>query len=191
VRVLRRRLLERRTRLRAGLPADGAPVRLAPSLEAAARRAARWRISGPEEDVALGGLHTAYERGRAAMVEAYHSGAHGHRFHDWRKRAKDLRYQLELLRGLWPQVQAAVASEMHRLTDFLGTANDFQVMATTLRREPDLVRGLRDPLALERRARFHRDRLAAEARPLGERLYAEAPETFRERHQALWSAWRR
>jgi len=49
--------------------------------------------------------------------------------HEWRKRAKDLRYQMELLVGIWPGPLTAFAEELHRLTDLLGREHDLSSLA--------------------------------------------------------------
>ena len=45
------------------------------------------------------------------------------------KRAKDLRYQAELLVGIWPGPVTALAQELHRLTDLLGWVHDLSSLA--------------------------------------------------------------
>lgn len=52
--------------------------------------------------------------------------------HEWRKRAKDLRYQAELLVGIWPGPLTAFAEELHRLTGLLGWVHDLSSLAAMI-----------------------------------------------------------
>jgi CHAD domain-containing protein len=71
------------------------------------------------------GFERAYRRGRKAMrsIDAAPSDA---RFHAWRKRAKDHRYHLELLRDLWPAQVKARRAEVRIFGDLLGDEHDAQ-----------------------------------------------------------------
>ena len=44
--------------------------------------------------------------------------------HEWRKRAKDLRYVMELLELMWPEVIHPLAGEVERLESDLGEDHD-------------------------------------------------------------------
>ena len=53
--------------------------------------------------------------------------------HEWRKRLKDLLYQLRLLQAAWPTVLGAYVQEAHRLADLLGDDHDLTVLISVLR----------------------------------------------------------
>ena len=111
-------------------------------------------------------------------------------FHEWRKRAKDLRYQMEFLAPIWPGVLDAAAAELARLTDLLGDANDVGV----------LIRALLPVLHEEAHGADPGDAIATlleeravlweEALEIGDRFYADSPRAFAEQIKASWKASR-
>ena len=52
--------------------------------------------------------------------------------HEWRKRAKDLRYQLQFLCKAWPGVIDAAVAEAHDLGDILGDDHDLALLRQLL-----------------------------------------------------------
>lgn len=135
------------------------------------------------------GLRRAYRGGRDGLAVPVDTGD-GEAFHEWRKRAKDLRYHLEFLAPLWPGPLTAHAKELHRLTDLLGDEHDLGVLATTLEGDQGRpTRGQRT-LVLRRIAIRRRDRREA-AHALGRLVYAEGPDRFVRRISRYWDAARR
>ncbi len=133
------------------------------------------------------GLRHTYDSGRTTMVQAYKRGAPGD-FHEWRKRVKDLRHQMEFLAPLWPEVVVGTAMTLDRLGDLLGEDNDLADLLTLLRDRPDLCsnpreRSLFRALALQRRGELQ---LASEI--LGRRVYAEHPKSVASRFGEYWGA---
>jgi CHAD domain-containing protein len=136
------------------------------------------------------GLKRSYKRGRQAMKTAFDNGASAP-FHDWRKRAKDLDYQLQTLRALWPPVLKGFHKELDQLTELLGQHNDLDVLRETLE-NADLPEGLRprDLRAFLEHLAEREAHLREEAHAIGERLYAEKPAAFMKRMKAYWTAWK-
>lgn len=174
---LRRRVLYRGTAVAATV-AD---------LTAVGQRSCEWLTDEVTFADLRPGIARVYRRGRARMSDAYDDPV-PERFHDWRKRVKDLWHHLELLQPAWPAVLAALAEEAHRLADLLGDEHDRSVLAQVLDERPDL---LTDPDAAGRlRAAIGEQRrdLQAAARPLGAKLYAESPGSFTRRLERYWTA---
>lgn len=125
----------------------------------------------------------SYRRARRAYRHA-RARPGGEALHTLRKRAKDLRYQVEWLAPVWPGVLGAWVEELHLLTDALGRTQDVRVVRRQLgeatapadRRRVALI--LWDLRRDSRRAR--RDALAR-----GTRLFAEGPGSFTRRMAAL------
>ena len=61
----------------------------------------------------------------------------------WRKRAKDLRYHVELLEPIWPEIMKDLEKILHTLTDHLGDDHDFADLRSTLTTSPKLTEGAR------------------------------------------------
>ena len=142
-----------------------------------------WAVIGP-------GVKWAYGEGRIAFKTVLEDSS-PQNFHEWRKRAKDLWYQVSLLQPVWPEQMDAMARELETLGEYLGDDHDLFVLRQSLQgkgatdidgREWEFLQGLID----ERQREL---RMAAIA--LGERFYAEKPSTYCDRLARYWHAWRR
>lgn len=135
------------------------------------------------------GLLSTYERGRREMVGAYERHF-DEGFHFWRRRAKYLRYQMEFLVPLWPEVVWGMTLTLQRLGEVLGEDNDMRELNGLVQRRHDLCRNPRErslfaALIMQRRSELQ---LAAEI--LGRRIYAEAPENLTFRFGEYWESRR-
>jgi CHAD domain-containing protein len=187
VTALRRALEEERERL------AGDETTLAREMDAAADviaaggdEIADWRLGHDDFDLVRAGVERAYRRGRKALRQVRESPSE-EAVHEWRKRVKDLWYQLRFLHNAWPGGLKAVADEAHELSDLLGDHHDVAVLVEDARgRAPDSPAIATLAELGERR----QSELLAAALPLGERLYAEKPRQFARRLEAYWDAWR-
>lgn len=135
-----------------------------------------------------GGLVRSYRRGRRAMRAAQKS-PDAEAMHEWRKRSKDLWYQLRLLKQTSPGIVGGAAKDAHRLADALGDSHDLALLDIALCEISDDVTADLAPLS---GLIDHRNaQLRTEAFGLGERLYAERPKVFGKRMHSYWRAWRR
>ena len=110
-------------------------------------------------------------------------------FHEWRKRVKDLGYQMQTLRDLWPPVLKRLRSELDKLGDLLGKEPDLTVVRNALlKRAESGIRkdDLRALLGLVEQREFE---LQAEAQTIGRRVYAEKPRGFVRRMRVYWETW--
>ena len=132
------------------------------------------------------GIERAYRRGRRGLA-AVRDDPSAESVHDWRKRVKDLWYQLRLLQDAWPAVLKASAAEAHELADLLGDHHDLSVLVAKAgdRRPSDP-----DTAALVTLAERRQAELLDAALQLGDRLYAEKPDQFTRRIERYWRAWR-
>lgn len=163
------------------------------AMRAARARVPEWQLppadpSGQGFDLLGPGLKKTYQRGRRAMDAAYHDPSVAH-FHEWRKRVKYLRYQLRLLRRVWPALMKPLRDEVKALGDLLGDDHDLAVLEDSLERalgEGDTARELR--LAMQELLKRRSGELRHQARRLGLRVYAERPKALRRRIGAYWGA---
>jgi CHAD domain-containing protein len=151
------------------------------------RRVDEWEPGEVEFRAVRGGLVEQYRRGRRAMRTAVESDEPAD-WHEWRKAAKYHWYHVRLLRGVWRPVMEARSRALSRLADLLGDAHDLDVLQGLLAEVTPGDEGTQ-PLVFELIER-RREELRTEARPLGERLYAERPRAFARRMRAYWRAWR-
>jgi CHAD domain-containing protein len=139
-----------------------------------------YRAIGP-------GLKRTHARGRAEMVAAYRKPSPA-AFHQWRKRAKYFKHQMEILTPLWPEVMIGMTLTLDRIAEVLGQDRDLAELLDTLANRPDicpnpLERSLMSALAEQRRSD-----LQTAARILGRRIYAESPDAFTQRLGAYWES---
>lgn len=163
---------------------DTQSVRAAVSeLESARADTEEWPLKRDSWRTLESGLRRAYRRGRRAMRQAEDNRT-PESLHEWRKRVKDLWYDLTLLQEAWPAVLRSEADEAHELSDRLGDDHDLAVLW-----EFAAARGL-DSQRLHGAIEQQREQLQRDAFAIGKRLYAERPRVFAERLHSYWSAWR-
>jgi CHAD domain-containing protein len=182
-----RNILQRDRKAAAGAARDQPALAEAISLiEAGLVEIRRWDFEGDSWGTVVGGLTRSYRRGRRAMKAAAKSRDEAD-IHQWRKRAKDLWYELRLFSGAWPPVLGASAEEAHRLSDLLGDHHDLAVLRIDLRARN---LGKAETAALATAIDRRQEELVTEALPLGRRLYAEPPKDFSRRLRRYREAWR-
>jgi len=155
-------------------------------IEAGLARIREWPLEGDSWTLIAGGVKRSYRRGRQAMAAAEEDRSE-ESLHQWRKRAKDLWYELRLLSGAWSRPLGAAAEEAHRLTDLLGDHHDLALLRADLR---ERRLGETETRALGAAISGRQEQLVADALNLGRRLYAEKPKAFGRRLRRYWEAWR-
>jgi CHAD domain-containing protein len=133
------------------------------------------------------GIRRVYRRGRRGMLRAFDEGT-TEVFHEWRKRVKYLRYQMEVLEPVWPEMIGAHARSLDRLGELLGDEHDLAVLFDIVRDNDAATADERERTLLL--ALIYRTRLEFHwnARPLGQSLYAEKPDQFVARLRAYYAA---
>ena len=160
------------------------------SMRAARERVEQWPIESEGWEAIEEGLRRVYAAGRDAMRDAEEQGeTDDEAYHEWRKRAKDLRYQLELLEPVWPVMIAPLAKRAKRLTDLLGEDHDLAVLRCVADEQGKA--GVKfDRELLVTLTDVRRKGLQREAFELGRELYGEKPKRFVERVGGYWEAGR-
>jgi CHAD domain-containing protein len=136
------------------------------------------------------GIKCSYREGRRSFRLA-RKGETSDSFHEWRKRVKDLYYQIGLLQPIWPEQMMAAEDELKRLGDYLGDDHDLYLITESetfklLRKQaPEEAR------ALEAFAQARKGKLRARAKALGARFYQDRPSCFCARLRQYWKKWRR
>ncbi|HEX3734104.1 MAG TPA: CHAD domain-containing protein [Solirubrobacterales bacterium] len=155
------------------------------AVEKGRRRILAWPLEADSWHLVEAGLSQSYRRGRRAMKDVQ-AKPRAKSVHEWRKRAKDLWYQLRIVRNAWPGLLQESADQVHELADLLGDHHDLAVLGEDLedRDGVDAREALRD--LIEKR----QEEILASALDLGRRIYAEKPKAFRRRLASYWSAWR-
>jgi CHAD domain-containing protein len=117
-------------------------------------------------------------RGRKAFARAQQSGC-AEDFHEWRKRTKDLRYQMDFLEHLWPHVLAGYSESARDLEQCLGEDHNLSVLSDMLHATENVQKQKDAPLL----AIFDEEqrRLRKQAEDIGRLLYAEKPKHWARR----------
>jgi CHAD domain-containing protein len=153
------------------------------------KRLKRWAKLSDDWSSIGKGLKNEYRRTHHAFSTAV-ADPSVKNLHEWRKQAKYLRYQLELLRPLWRERMEQLANEADKMADLLGDDHDLAVLQQRLAENSE--RG-RDESETETRAALierRRSELQIEAKSLGNRFFGESAGSFVRRLKGYWKAWR-
>jgi CHAD domain-containing protein len=142
----------------------------------------KWSALGP-------GLEEVYRRAGAAFDNAC-ADPTVEKLHEWRKQAKYLRYQLEVLRPLWPERMEELAGEADRMGELLGDDHDLAMLRQALAGDADELGDEGDREALLALVDRRRAELQQEALLLGGRFFQDRPRDFARRLKGYWKTWR-
>ncbi len=185
-----------------GLP-PGTLRKLLRDLRAARRRFALLFESaslrpGNEWEVFIGnGLRRTYRKAKNIVWQFEvigHETAEDNTWHELRKCAKALGYQLRLLKPVWPGMMHAFTEEIDQLTDRLGDANDLAVLRDKILDEPydrsdTLTYGETRRIFLQSLDQ-RKQMLQLEAFNLARFIYAKKPGQFERGLREYWQIWR-
>lgn len=196
--TLEARLVERQLSTRTELLDDEEGLRLV--VHALRSGKARYRAWPVESEVSVGrhshvvpdsfeslapGLLRTYRRGRKEMATARKTPS-GYNFHQWRKRVKYLRHQMELLRTTFPEVLDGHIAALDKLGEILGEEHDLSELAVLVAGQPEYFTDSTERTLITALAQHRRSELQTAAMAIGRRAYAESPENFTIRIGAYW-----
>jgi CHAD domain-containing protein len=185
-----------------GIP-PGSARKLIRELRDAKRRVALWFEGvvlrpGDEWETFVGtGLRQTYRKAKNLVWQFDVMGrekADDPAWHEMRKCAKALGYQLRLLKPIWPGMMDNLVEEIDQLTDRLGDANDLAILQGKILNQPydpSETKESGEPRRyflqmLDRR----KQKLHSEAFEIARLLYAEKPGQFERRLAGYWHIWR-
>ena len=158
------------------LEAQNPLPRAAASLEEALSRVPAW-TDVPKRWSSVGkGLRRTYRQARRAYADALREPTVEKR-HEWRKQTKYLRYQLEALQPLRPELLEELASQADKLGQLLGDDHDLAVLQQTLSSASAPCHDGEVIAAIDRR----RDELLQEACKLAAPFFRASPKQFERR----------
>lgn len=173
------------------LDAHDVPERLARmrrDLVAGRARLETWSVDAEGFEAMAASLRKVAKRGRKALARAREAPSTD-AFHDWRKRAKVLRYQVGALSPCWPAMMEPFDEALHDLTDLLGDDHDLAELQALLDDLPDEPLGDGAPAVRGAIEALRRDR-QARALALGARIHGERPDALVARIGAWFRTWR-
>ena len=151
-----------------------------PQLERVEARLLKWPLEGLTWKQICGAVGKIYKRGQRGLAKTI-DDPEPENFHAWRKRVKDIWYQLRILQPLNRMVLTEMARDAEVLGELLGGEHDLNFLWARLETEKG-DEALRDELAqLEKLIRKRGKRLRTNALELGRRFYAEPAKAFAKR----------
>jgi CHAD domain-containing protein len=142
----------------------------------------RWRSVGL-------GLRETYRRAKDSFKVAK-ADSTDEKLHEWRKQAKYLFYQLEILRPLWTERMDEMVHEVDQVGELLGDDHDLVVLRQMVNDDSEKLGddGDRETLlALIDRRRYE---VQHEVMLLGERFFQDKVRDFARRFSGYWTTWR-
>jgi CHAD domain-containing protein len=152
------------------------------ALDRVEARIERW----PLDDVSFGdvaeNLSEGYRRARRLIPDDWRA-ASAIELHELRQRVVVHRYQMEIVKPLWPKLGKSWVREAQKLRDRLGKYNDLAVLARYAEPHQPLARWRsRLQSVISQRQAQH----VTYARRVAGRIFAERPKAFRHRLEAMW-----
>jgi CHAD domain-containing protein len=151
-----------------------------PQLERVEERLLKWPVEGLTWKQICGAVGKIYKRGQRGLAKTIKDMV-PENFHAWRKRVKDLWYQLRILQPLNRVVLEEMAHDAEVLGELLGLEHDLDFLLARLEKESG-DEALHDELArLQKLIRKRGKQLRTNALELGRRFYAEPSKAFAKR----------
>ena len=110
--------------------------------------------------------------------------------HEFRKNCRYLQFQMELLRGLYPELLKGYAASIDRLTEALGRIRDRQRLELFIREEGKNHGSIKDEDSLLDAVRSDYRRATRKVRSYAPLVFAEKPGRFAGRLQRYWEIHR-
>lgn len=151
-----------------------------PQLENVKARLVAWPLDGLNWKQICNAVCKIYRRGQRALAEAI-DDPESENLHAWRKRVKDVWYELRILQPLNRRVLEEMAHDAEVLGELLGSEHDLDFLWERLKKECG-DEALADELVQVQKLITKRcKRLRRDALELGRRFYAEPPKAFAKR----------
>ena len=164
---------------------ESAMARAVGALERGRTRIPSWPLHGDGWGLIEGGLRRSYRRGRKRLRDVEEDPNVGN-LHEWRKRVKDLWYQLRLIREAEPALLGSLAEHAHLLSDHLGDDHDLALLRQAAAERADAFASPGDQRLIFELIDRRRGELRFAATSLGERIYSRKPKTFTKSLEARW-----
>lgn len=108
---------------------------VAQMLRSARSRVADWPTCDDGFFALRQGLTRSYTQGRMGMAHVQKQSS-VENLHEWRKRVKDIGYQVRLLNPIWPRMLDDMADELERLADYLSDDHDLAILRRMVLQQP-------------------------------------------------------
>ncbi len=151
-----------------------------PQLERAKARLMNWPLEGLTWKQICGAIAKIYKRGQRGLAKTIND-PEAENFHAWRKRVKDIWYELRILQPLNRVVLQEMAHNAEVLGELLGHEHDLHFLLARLEKESGDETPAGELAQLEKLIGKRCKRLQRDALELGRRFYAEPAKAFAKR----------
>jgi CHAD domain-containing protein len=151
-----------------------------PQLEGVKARLMEWPLDGLNWKQICNAVCKIYRRGQRALAETI-DDPDAENFHAWRKRVKDVWYQLRILQPLNRTVLEEIAHDAEVLGELLGIEHDLDFLWERLKKEGGDEALAAELTKLQKLIGKRCKRLRRDALELGRRFYAEPSKAFAKR----------
>jgi CHAD domain-containing protein len=151
-----------------------------PQLEEVKARLLAWPLDDMNWKEICNAVCKIYRRGQRALAEAI-DDPETDNFHAWRKRVKDVWYELRILQPLNRTVLEEMAHDAEVLSELLGNEHDLDFLRTRLEKESGDQILAAELTSLQKLISKRCKRLRRDALELGRRFYAEPSKAFAKR----------
>jgi CHAD domain-containing protein len=159
---------------------DGWQSQAIPQLEGVKERLMGWPLDGLNWKQICGAVGKIYRRGQRRLAKTIND-PEPENFHAWRKRVKDVWYELRILQPLNRMVLQEMAHNAEVLSELLGHEHDLDFLLVRIQKETG-DEAVADELAQLQKFIVKRcKRLRRNALELGRRFYAEPAKAFAKR----------
>ena len=183
-------LLKRKERLARQFQQERTRGAVLKTLRTFARRVDKWNVDKADLAALSESFARIIRRNQQACQTAY-AESRPESFHEWRKRAKDLRYHLTLVKKAWPEVLDGYEAAAKDLEGKLGDDHNLVVMRETLLQKPAAFGKEEDIKSFLKIVDDHQKKLRSDCQTLADRLYSERPKFWRRRLRLRWTAWKK
>jgi len=166
------------------LDQDKALARVADAATCALVRLSGWGLQRDGWSAVEPGLRRVYRQGRRALAVAAESPSVA-TLHEWRKQAKYLWHELQLLQASWTDREKELVGRTHQLATLLGEDHDLAVLRETLAADPLPYGGHRTLKGVFAIVDQRRGELERQAFALGQEIYKDQPRAFTSRIETL------
>jgi CHAD domain-containing protein len=186
--LIRSKLLSDKQRL-GQAPMRAAMATAVKMLGKSRRSAARWRSKHKNFRALSAAIRSARRQGRLAMNRARISQGAAD-FHEWRKWAKTLWYELRLFERAGPGVRADIRA-LRKIETWLGEDHNVVVLWERILGDPSFARGCGNLEKLRQASERYQDQLRRKALARGTKLYAAPPAAYAAYVTRSWRQWQR
>jgi CHAD domain-containing protein len=151
-----------------------------PQLENVKARLMAWPLDDLNWKQICNAVCKIYRRGQRALAKAI-DDPEPENFHAWRKRVKDVWYELRILQPLNRTVLEEMARDAEVLGELLGSEHDLEFLRARLERESGDEALANELVKLQKLITKRCQRLRRDALELGRRFYAEPSKAFAKR----------